>query len=237
MLHIPCWLRFVFVLFVFYLGDFSDTSRPGLFCFLIGGLSVTHPLLASLLSRESRAGFNLISGLSLTHPMPISFLSGEFLLHIPCWLHYYFRSFSYTSPAEVIFNVGVSLTRPVLALLLLWGVSLTNPMLASFYTPGSFSCTSSAGLIFIWGVLSYTSHADYFYLGGFSYTSRAGIIFMCGVSLTHSILDYFSFLFIRGVSLTHPALALLFCGEFLLHIPCWLHFISGEFLLHIPCWL
>ena len=39
-------------------------------------------------------------------------------------------------------------------------------------------------------------------------------------------------------------LALFFCGEFLLHIPCWLLllfffflFLSGEFLFHILCWL
>ncbi len=63
LLHIPYWLHF-------YLGSFSDTSRTG---------------------------FNVISGLSLTHPMPISFLSRAFLLHIPFWLHYYFGSFSYTS--------------------------------------------------------------------------------------------------------------------------------------------
>ena len=42
---------------------------------------------------------------------------------------------------------------------------------------------------------------------------------------------------IWGVSLTHPMQALLFCGEFLLHTPCWLYFFCGEFLLHIPCCL
>ena len=29
--------------------------------------------------------------------------------------------------------------------------------------------------------------------------------------------------------LTHPMLAFLYCGEFLLHIPCWLHFYRGSF--------
>ena len=69
----------------------------------------------------------------------------------------------------------------------------------------------------------------------FSYTSRAG------------------FIFVWEVSLTHPVMASFFCGEFLLHIPCRLHFYLGsfsylsdagffsfssvEFLLHIPCWL
>ena len=82
-------------------------------------------------------------------------------------------------------------------------------------------------------------------MGSFSYTSSVALIF------------------IRGVSLTHPELASFLCGEFLLHIPCWLlsfflllllflyifiwgvslihsmlaSFLSGEFLLHIPCWL
>ena len=59
----------------------------------------------------------------------------------------------------------------------------------------------------------------HFYGESFSYTSRAVLIFM------------------EGVSLTHPVLALLFSsGEFLLHILCWFIFIIGEFLLHIPCW-
>ena len=36
-----------------------------------------------------------------------------------------------------------------------------------------------------------------------------------------------------GVYLTHPVLAAL-CGEFLLHIPCWLlFFLCGEFFLHV----
>ena len=77
----------------------------------------------------------------------------------------------------------------------------------------------------------------HFYTGSFCYTSRT------------------SFIFIRGVSLTHPMLPSFLSGEFLLHIPCWLHFfISGvslthpvlvlcvfffywDFFLHIPCWL
>ena len=74
-----------------------------------------------------------------------------------------------------------------------------------------------------------------FFIWGISYTPRAG------------------FIFIWVFSLTHPMLALYLCGEFLLHIPCWLllfliwgvsftHpvlalFFCGEFLLNIPCWL
>ena len=79
----------------------------------------------------------------------------------------------------------------------------------------------------------------YFYLGSFTYTSRAGLIFytshvdfifMWGVSLTHPVVaSFFLFLFIRGVSLTHTMLSLFLPGEFLLHIPCWLHFCLGSF--------
>ena len=84
------------------------------------------------------------------------------------------------------------------------------------------------------GSFSYISHAVICYcccfnLGSFSYTSRAGCIFM------------------HGVSLTHPILALFLSREFFLHIPCWLFFFfffffllfwgGGEFLLQIPCWL
>ena len=113
----------------------------------------------------------------------------------------------------------------------------------------------------------------HFYLGSFSYTSRAGFIFMWGVSLKHPVLAsilygkfllhipcwlrffFFSsgefflhipcwfifiigsfsytsragFLFIRRVSLTHPKLASFLSGKYLLHIPFWLHFYPGSF--------
>ena len=79
-----------------------------------------------------------------------------------------------------------------------------------------------------------------FYMVSFSYTSRAGFIFMWGVSLTHPELASFScgeFLlhipcwlpFYLGISLTHTVLALFFCGEILLHIPCLLYFSVGSF--------
>ena len=104
LLHIPCWLLF-----------------------LIWGVSLTHPMLASFsnlgsfsytshagfffnlrsFSYTSRAAFTFIWRLSLTHPMQALLFSGEFLWHIPCWLLF----FSF-------FNLGVSLTHPVLALLL-----------------------------------------------------------------------------------------------------------------------
>ena len=82
LLHIPCWLHF-------YLRSFSYTSRAGFFFFLfffsffnLGSFTYT-----------SCAGFIFIRGVSLTHLMLALFLCGEFLLHIPCWLLFFFFSF------------------------------------------------------------------------------------------------------------------------------------------------
>ena len=111
------------------------------------------------------------------------------------------------------------------------------------------------------GSLSYTSRADFccffvfvFYIGEVSLTHPVPASFSAsflfdGISYT----SYAGVIFIWGVSLAHPVLALYLCGEFLLHIPCWLllfliwgvsftHpvlalFFCGEFLLNIPCWL
>ena len=44
-----------------------------------------------------------------------SFSSGEFLLNILCWLYFYAWSLSYTSHADLVFMWGVSLTHPVLS--------------------------------------------------------------------------------------------------------------------------
>ena len=67
------------------------------------------------------------------------------------------------------------------------------------------------------------------YLGSFSYTSRAGFNFMNGLSLGDPMLAYFY----RGVSLTHPVLALILSTHLLLGIRCWLIFIGGVFLTHL----
>ena len=85
-----------------------------------------------------------------------------------------------------------------------------------------------------------------FYEGSFSYTSRAVLIFIWGVYLTHPMLASLSlslrwgvslkhpmlalFIFIWGVSLTHPVLASFLSGECLLHTPCWLHFYLAGFI-------
>ena len=132
LLHIPCWLNIsVGSFFYIYHADFI---------FLWG---------ASLLL--------LIWGVSLTHPVLVSFLSGEFLLHIPCCLHFMlaFCCFCFFVVVWV-----VSLIHPVLSSFLFWGVSLTHPMLASFL-PGEFLLHIPRWLYFSVGSFSYTSHADF----------------------------------------------------------------------------
>ena len=138
----------------------------------------------------------------------------------------------------------------------MWGVSLTHPVLAFFLlfsfffffflSVASFSFKSHLGFIHLWGVslthpmltlvlcgefLLHIPCCFQFYAGIFSHTSRASFIFMQGVSL---ILSVTAFVFFSCFSrffpfLTHPMLAFLYCGEFLLHIPCWLHFYLGSF--------
>ena len=79
--------------------------------------------------------------------------------------------------------------------------------------------------------------------GGFSYTSHAGFIFILGVSLTHPVLvshlsgefsytSHTGFPFLWGVSLTLPVL-LRFCFVFVYFFD---FVLSGEFLLDIPYW-
>ena len=161
LLQIPCWL----VLFLLFL------------LIIILGVSLTHPVLV----------YYFWGGISLTHPMVGSFFSGEFLLHIPCWL---------LSSGEFLLHI---------------------PFYLHFY-PGGFFCSFfffksgefllhiPCWFIFYWGSFSYISRFlvvcfSFFvlflflllslslYLGSFSYTSRAGFIFIWGVSLTHPMLD------------------------------------------------
>ena len=177
------------------------------------------------------------------------FLCGEFLFHIPCslllfifltffLLFFFFFSFSVFrfSSGEFLLHIpcwlhiylGCFSYTSHAAFSFLWGVSLTHPVLASFL--------SSEFLLNIPCCL-------HFYLGSFSYTSHAAFTFLSfSFSFYISLLLLFSFLFF---------FFLFKSGEFLLHIPCWLHFylgsfsytsragfiLSGKFLLHIPCWI
>ena len=177
------------------------------------GISQTHPVLASFFFFFFFS-FSF-SGEFLTHPVLFSFpfLSGEFLLHIPCRFNFYLGSFSYTSQAAVIFMLGV--THPMLPscffcvcvvvfFTFLSGEFLLHiPCYLDFYF-GSFSYTSRAAFIFIWGVCVKHPVLPWFFFGSFPYTSRVG------------------FNFVRGRSLTHPMVATFLFEEFLLHIPCWL---------------
>ena len=191
--------------------------------------------------------------------MLASFLFGEFLLHIPCWLHFYLGSFSYTSHAGFIFIWRVSLTHPMLQ-----RASLTHPMLPFFFffffflsffflsfflffflNLGSFSYTSRAGFIFIWGVslthpvLASILSADFllhitcwlhFYRGSLSYPCRAGFFFLFVFYLGSLFYtSHADFVFMWGVSLTHPVLPSFLCGEFLLHIPSCFDFYAWSF--------
>ena len=188
-----------------------------------------------------------------------SFLSREFPSQIQSCLHFYLGSFSYTSPAGLIFTWGDSLRHPVLASFLCAEVLLHIPcglllLLLLFFlsrkfhlhipcwlhfSVGSFSYTSRAGFLFSFKSGELLLHIRcwlYFSVGSFSYTSYAGFIFPWGVFLTHAVFIPCCLLlfFIWGVSLTHPLLASFLSREFLLHIPCWLYFLSGEFPLNIP---
>ena len=144
------------------------------------GVVLTHPMLCFYVgsfSYTSRAAFIFIWGVSLTHPMLASFLSGEFLLHIPCYLHFYLGSFSYKSHANVIFIWGVSLTHPELPS----GISIRHPMLAS-HSCGEF-------------LLQIPCCID-FYARSFSYTFRTAFVFFSCFSrffpfLTHPMLASF----------------------------------------------
>ena len=250
-LDLPCWLFFFSFL---NLGSFYYTSRAG---FYVWGVSLTHPMLALYLSAEflihipfwlhfylgsfsytshvcfnflwgisytSHVGFLkfLFWGVSLTHPVLASFLCGEFRWLIPYWLYFYLGSFSYTSHACFIFRGGGGMGRwgGGGGGLLYWGVSLTHPMLAFFFffffffLIYGFSLTDPALASFLRG--EFLLHIPYwlyfFYLGSFSYTSHVCFIFLWGVSLTHPMLISF-----------------FYCGEFLLHIPYWLCFYLGSF--------
>ena len=113
------------------------------------------------------------------------FLCGEFLLHISCWFPFLSAAFLHIPCWLYFYLVSFSYTSHV-GLIFLWGVSLTHPMTSSFSNPGSFSYTPLL----------------------FSFLSVESLLNIpC------------CFIFIWGVSLTHPMLTLFLCGEFLLHIP------------------
>ena len=186
----------------FYRGSFSYTSRAG-FIF-IWGVSLTHPMLASwnFSYTSSRAGFNFISVFSLTHPMLVFFfkLSGEFLLDISHWLHFYAGSFSYTSHSDRFYAGNLELLY-IPCWLLLFFFSF---FFFFFFYLGSFSYTSRAGFIFIWGV-SLIHPVLVLFLCRECLLHIPCCLHFCTGSLSHTYCA--AFIFMRGVSLTHPMLA------------------------------
>ena len=119
-------------------------------------------------SYTSHASFTFIWEVSLTHPMLALLFFGEFLLHIPSWLllFFSFSSFSFFFFFHFFFKFFYSffLTHPVLASLLSGEFLLHIPCWLHFFN-------------------------FFFNLGSFSYTSRAGFISIWGVCITHPMLD------------------------------------------------
>ena len=153
LLHIP-------FRFNFYMGSFSCAE-----IIFMQGISQTHPVLASFLSREF-----------LLHiPRWLEIWCREFLSHITCCLIFYTRSFSYTSRTCLIFCLG-SFSYTSRAGFLFLFLLLSRKFL--FYIPCWF--LSFLLLFFCRGSFSYTSRASMnSYAGSFSSTYRAAW-FLCG---------------------------------------------------------
>ena len=186
--------------------------------------------------------FFLIWGVSLTHPM-LAFCRGSFSYTSHDGFLFFFLNFFFTGcggeTQAYTYRAGF---------IFIWGVSLTHPMLISFFIAGSFSYTSRTGFVHIPFFLFYSGEfllhipCWHFSVGSFSHTSRMLTSFHLlffrvgggygggGGGYLDIHIPFFFFLFlILGVSLTHPVLAFT-CGEFLLHIPCWLYiFYLGSF--------
>ena len=112
--YVSCDL-FVFVLFCRAFSKAVFDSNFGLSGFVFLSLWRFVSLLRACCSIMWFSPFSCFLWLLSLLVAFFKFLSGEFLLHVPCWLHFYLGSFSYTSRAGFIFIWGVSLTHPVLA--------------------------------------------------------------------------------------------------------------------------
>ena len=122
-------------------------------------------------------------------------------------------------------------------------------MLVSF-SCGEFLLHIPYRLCFYVGSFSYTSRAVFIFMRGVSLTHSMLALFFFGEFLLHIpcwllvfssrefllhipwwllfclfvFVCLFLFVFMWGVSVTHPVLASFLSGEFLLQIPCWLYF-------------
>ena len=121
-----------------------------------------------------------------------------------------------------------------------WGVSLRHPVLASFFYRGSFSYISYAGFILSVEFLLQIPLFFSFFVRGIYLAHpivasfyAVSFIFIWEVSLTNPVLA----LILSGDSLTYPILVSFLSGEFLVQIPCCLHFVCLNCVWHIPCCL
>ena len=211
-------------------------------------------------SYTSHACFIFLWRVSLTHAglfclFYFSFLSGEFLLHIPCWLHFYLGSLLYT-----YFCLGSFLH--ILGWLIL--------SLIFFFFCGEFLSLSLSLSLSLRYLKKNNNNIFclflflFFHQGSFSYTSRAGFIFNWGVSLTYPVIPFLSWEFLLHIrcrplffffffffpSLSEvfllPVLTSLFSSSsfffffIIFYLECFSYtsragfILTGEFLLHIP---
>ena len=132
-----------------------------------------------VLTHPVLASFILIEGFSFTYTVLASFLCGVFLLHIPCWLYFHLGSFSYTSHGFFIYC---------------WEFLLHVPCWLSFFffliEGGSLTHPVLDSFLSMEFLLNIPCRFR-FYVGSFSYTSHADFVFMQGVSSTHPVLASF----------------------------------------------
>ena len=156
LLHIPCWLYFS-------VGSFSYTSQAGFF-FQCGDFFLhipcwLHCYLGSF-SYTSRAVLIFMQRVSLTYPV-------FFFVFV------YLGSFSYTSRAAFVFDLGSFSYTSDDGFIFIWGSytscagfifnlgpSLTHPVLAAFL-PGEFLLHIPCWLNSSVGSFPYTSHAGF----------------------------------------------------------------------------
>ena len=106
----------------------------------------------------------------------------------------------------------------------MWGVSLTPPVL-TLVLCGEFVLRIPCCIDFYARSFSYISRARFFLFFNHFFLSREFLLHIpCWFLLVFrgrfSHISHAGFIFIWGVSLTHPVLASLLSVEFLLHIPC-----------------
>ena len=142
-------------------------------------------------------------GVSLTHPVLALILSGDFLLHIACWLlPFFFLSGEFLLHIQcsflLLFYLESFSYTSRAGFIFMWGVSFTHPVPALILS-GTFPALTHPMSLFLSG--EFPLQTLFCNPGSFCYTSRAGFFSLTGVSLTHLVLASF------------------LSGEFLLHIP------------------